>query len=316
MPAPLMTIRIIPKVLQTGKSNIVKAFLFQNRSAKHVEGRYKMASLVKHLNIALGVHTLLAYHGLIVLLGTAALAKEEFRRLRSGPGDIDYRLGVGRKHLENRTAFDSEEQVKQLADARYAQLTTPETATELAGLRPQLIEAETEAVQLLFRAYERAQIVSAAFNEAANMDSDKAHEHLMTAFAHTRSHLEPIDALQVVLFADIDPAELWLQYGNGWGPTFEFARFVGRVNAGVEATLNTEQLALAKKIIDPQCEEAGLSDQWTDLREMVHRHFSIERFQLAIHIAEVTNGIVRVSRSTRDLSVETPMGMRHVITDA
>lgn len=316
VPAPLMTIRIMPKALKTGSSNIVVPMLLQNRPAKHIEGQHKMSPLVKHLNVALGVQTLLAYHGLFILLGTGALAKEELLRLRGGPGNIDYRLRIGRENLENWTGFDSEDHVKQWANNKYAHLKTVESALGFVDMRAHLIEAETEAVRFVFRAYERAQIVLAANNEAANMDNDKATAHREAAFSHARTHLAPFEVLQVAIFADIETAALWPQYADGWGQTFKFARFLGRVDAGVEATLNADQFELARKIINAERADAGLSALWAALHEKFNRHFLSEKFDLAIHIAEITNGIVRVSRSMRELSVETTAGTRYVIQEA
>jgi hypothetical protein len=313
VPAPVMTIRMFPKVLKTGNSNIVMAFLTENRPAKHIEGRYKMAPLVKHLNIALGVYTLLTYRALVVLLGTGARAKDKLRTLRGGPGDIDYRLSVGRDHLASRTAFDSEDEVERWTNNKYVQLNAG-AAPDGTVLRPQFVETEMQAVTLVFRAYERAQLVLTALNDAVDMNDDEAAARLDAADSHSSTQLTRSEVLQVAMLADINPAELWRQYGAVYGPTFEFGRFVGRVNAGVEAMLNPEQFAFAKQVLDAKREDAGLSRLWIALRELVRRHFSIEKFCLAIHMAEAVNGVIRVSRSTRELSVERP-GIRHVITD-
>lgn len=314
VPAPLMTIRMFPEVLKTGNSNVVMPLLIENRPEKHIEGRHKMTPLVKDLNIAFGVSTLLAYHALRIPLGTGSRAKDQLRTLRGGPGDIDYRLNVGRDYLASRTAFDSEDEVKRWANSKYA-LLLAEAGPERAISQPQYVETEMRAVALVSRAYARAQIVSAALNDAVEMDNDKAALRLAAAYNHPNTQLTRSEALQVAMFADINPAQLWPEDELIYGPTFEFARFVGRVIAGVEATLNPDQFVLAKQVLDTKREDAGLSPLWLSLKVPLTRHFLVEKFHLAIHIAEITNGIVRVSRSKRELSVETPAGARHVIAD-
>lgn len=314
IPAPLATIRVFPRPLKTGNSDVVMPILMDIRAKKHVEGQYKMTAPVKHLSVALGVHTLLAYHALVVLLGTGVRAKEALRQLRGGPGDIDYRLVIGRKHLASRTAFESEDEVKRWATNKYAPVLAVEAAPDEAAMQP-LIEAETEAVRLVFRAYEHAQRALVARNDAMTMkDSEAATALLEQAFTHPSTQLTVAQALQVAMFADINPAGLWLQFGMIYDPTFEFARFVGRVNAGVEAMLKHDQFALAKRLLATKPEDAGLSGLWIALKEALGRHFSTAQFDLAIHLAEATTGVIRVSRSTRELWVEAPTGGRHLIT--
>ena len=314
IPAPLATIRVFPKPLKTGNSNVVMPILMETRSKKHVEGQYKMTALVNHLNVALGVHTLLTYHALVIILGTAARSKDALRQLRGGPGDIDYRLVIGRKHLASRTAFESEDEVKRWATNRYARVLAAEAAPDEAAMLP-IIETEMEAVRLVFRAYEHAQRTLVARNDAMTMkDGEAATALLEQAFTHPSTQLTAAQALQVAMFADINPSELWLQHGMIYDPTFEFARFVGRVNAGVEAMLKHDQFALAKRVLATKPEDAGLSGLWIALKEALGRHFSTAQFDLAIHLAEATTGMIRISRSTRELWVEAPTGVRHLIT--
>jgi hypothetical protein len=308
---PLATIRIFPKVLQTGNGNVVRGFVKEDRPKKTVEGRYKMTSLVKHLNIAVGVQTLLTYHALMVQLGSGARAKDELGLLRGGPGNIDYRLVVGRKHLADRTAFESEDEVKRWATNKFARANG--TVADGGGRLRERLKAEMEAVRLVFRTYERAQLVLTAHSNAIEMDDDDGAVKLETAYSDLNTHLNAFEALQVAIFADINPAELWLQYGEGLAQTFEFARFVGRINAGLEAAIGADLFDLAKNILTAKPQEAGLAALWVRLRELLNFHFSTAKFDLAIHGAERVSGFIRVSRSTRELSVDDPEGFRHVI---
>jgi hypothetical protein len=311
---PLATIRILPKVLQTGNGEAVVGFLKENRPTKNFEGQYKMTGIVQHLNIMLGVYTLLTYHALVVLLGTGARAKDELRRLRGGPGDIDYRLKAGRIHLAGQTAFASEDELQRWAGYKYGQLQRLKSGPNAAaGPLRELIESDTAAVRLVFRAYQRAQLILDAFVEAAELNDNDAAARLEEAFNDPGTQLTAFEVVQVAIFADVNPTELWLQYGAGFGETFEFARFIGRLNSGLEATLGPELFNLTKRVLNSQPQEAGLPLLWARLRELLNLHFSVAKFDLAIHGAEGVNGFIRVSRSTRELSVEDPEGFRYVI---
>jgi hypothetical protein len=94
-------------------------------------------------------------------------------------------------------------------------------------------------------------------------------------------------------FSDINPAELWLQYGEGFAQTFEFARFVGRINAGLEAVIGPDLFGLAKNILNAKPHESGLTVLWVRLRELLKFHFSIAKFDLAIHGAERVSGFIQ-----------------------
>ena len=172
IPAPLATFEILSKVLDTGTSNSVMPVARAIPWTKDFEGKYKQDGIVQRLNIALGVQTLVAYHGLVALLGSGARAKDELRALEVGIGDIDYRLGNGRKHLTSWTAFESEDELQRSALRKCAaQQAGGEASTDV--LREQ-IQAETQAVRLIFRAYQRAQVVLEAERKNVGKSADDA----------------------------------------------------------------------------------------------------------------------------------------------
>ncbi len=309
---PLATIRVLPKVLKTGNSNIFMPFLFPNQPKQYIEGRAKAGGLIEHLKIALGVYALLAYHALCVLLSGGAAAKDA---LHSRIGDVDYWLNIGRRHFASRTAFVSEEEVQQSAHHRYASM-----AVNVPGAparRARMIKTTTEGAGLLFRAYQRAQITLRAFNKALSMDSEQAATELAAAFTHATTHLSCAQALQVAILADIDPSELWLQHALIYGPTFEIARFVGRLDAGLEAVLQPEQFALTKQVLEVRSASTDLDVLRLALGNKIRAHFRNHLFEFAIHAGEQLGGAIRVTRGTRELWIDELAGnRRHHITPA
>ncbi|MBV9978453.1 hypothetical protein [Bradyrhizobium sp.] len=305
IPPPLATVEIMPTVLQTGDSDIAMAFVKEMQPKKDFAGRYTQVGTVQHLNIALGVQTLLSYHGLVALLGSGAQAKGELGKLGGGSDTIDYRLNVGRTHLASRTAFESEEELKLWALCKY-RLRMGHKAAPLGPEIGEKIVAESEAVRLVARAYDRAQRVSAAHKEAADMTADDAAVRLELAYTHSSTHVSSVEACQIALFADINPAELWMQYGAFFGKTFEFARFIGRINAGVEARLGPELFGIARQVLAARPQETDLSVLWVNLGELLSLTFSAAQFKFALRSAEGIAGTIRIARATRHLSIERP----------
>ena len=311
IPAPLATTRAFPRPINIGGTQVWMNF-FTQLGPNNDACRKRMKRLVQDLKEALGVHTLLAYHALIVLLDdTGARAKDEIRRLRGGPGDIDYWLGIGRRHLASRTAFNSEHEVTLWANARWPLL----DLQKASECMQQLMVAEMEAVRLLFRAYERAQLVLDALDEAIEMDDDDAATaRLEQEYNHASTQLSEAEVLQIAMFSDVDPAMLWPQHAVQYGPTFAFGRFVGRVNAGVTAVLEDKQVVVAKQIVG-NLRDGELPALWLALRKLIQHHFSIEKLDLAIRRAELTDGTVEVAHARRELWVKRPTGDRFLITE-
>lgn len=303
IPPPLATFEILPKVLQTGNSNVVMAFVKEMPPRKDFAGRYKQSGAVHHLNAALGVQTLLAYHCLTVLLRSGAQAKEELGKIVGASDTVDYRLNVGREHLKSRTAFESEDDLKEWAPLK---LQMEHGAAPCATGLTKKIEAETKAVRLLSSAYDRAQRVAAAHKEAAEMSAADVAARLELAYTHPGTHVSWVEACQIAIFADVNPTELWMQYAASFGQTFEIARFIGRINAGVEAQLGPELFGIARQVLAAQPRGTELSRVWARLRELLDLAISTTHFEQGLCGAEAVGGIIRIARGTRELSVERP----------
>ena len=303
IPPPLAVFEILPNVLQTGNSGIVMAFVKEVLPKKDFAGRYEQSGVVQQLNIALGVQTLLAYHCLTALLGSGAKAKEELGKIGGGSDTVDYRLNVGREHLTSRTAFESEAELKLWAPLK---LQMDHEAAPCAAEFTKKMEAETEAVRLISRAYDRAQRVSAAHKEAADMAAADAAALLELAYTHSGTHVSWAEACQIAISADINPAELWMKYGASFGKTFEIARFIGRINAGVEAKLGPELFGIARQVLAAQPCGTELSRVWTRLRKLLILAIPLDHFEQGLRSAEAVAGTIRIARATRELSVERP----------
>lgn len=314
IPAPLATINIRPTLLKTGSSNLAMAFLNEIPATKSTSGQYKHGGIVQQLKVALSVQMLLTSHGLRVLLGSASGAESELAAMRIGLGDIPSRLVTGREHLASLTAFRSEDELEQWAKHKYA-------AVRSGGERhtndwlTDAIRAETEPVRILFRAYQRAQLVLAARRKASGMNAKAADRKLEAAYVDTNTHLSVIEACQVAIFADANPAELWMQYGAFFGRTFELARFVGRIVMGVDAELDRDLLETANQLLAAQPEGTDLSVLQINLRETLSKIISPAKFEFALRIARMLNGTVRVAQATRDVTVEEHDGRRYAIVE-
>lgn len=318
LPAPLATTWTFPKPIDIDGANIWIGLFTQIGPDNDPFWRYEMKRLEQDLKESLGVYALLTYGALVFWLGSGGRAKDELQRLRGGPGNIDYWLGIGRDHLAHRTAFESENELRQWANVKWAFLPPLRTAEDIR----QLMSDEMEAVRLLFRAYQRVQIVFKALDKAIKLldmkdnsaDVDSAMALLQEAYTHPSTQLSEGETLQVAMFADVDPGMLWPQHAIPHDPTFAFGRFVGRINAGVTAVLKGKQFFLAKRIVE-SIDESRLPPLWMALRTLVERHFSIERLDLALHLAEQGSGAVEVARGTRELWVSWPTGERLRITE-
>lgn len=241
------------------------------------------------------------------MLGSGARAKEEFGKVGGGPGTIDSRLNVGRERLTDRTVLESEDEVKLWAHRKYG-LHVGHKTTQLGAEFAEKIEAETEAVRLVSCAYNRAQRMSAAHKEAADMTAADAAARLELEYTHSGTRVSSVEACQIAIFADINPADLWIQYGAFFGKTFEIARFVGRINAGVEAWLGPELFETARQVLAARTQETDLSLLWVNLRELLNLAISTGQYELGLRSAEAVGGTIRIARATRQLSVGRPPG--------
>ena len=129
---------------------------------------------------------------------------------------------------------------------------------------------------------------------------------LELAYTHSGTHVSWAEACQIAIFADINPAELWVQYAASFGKTFEIARFIGRINAGVEAKLGPELFGIARQVLAAQPCGTELSRVWTRLRKLLILAIPLDHFEQGLRSAEAVAGTIRIARATRELSVERP----------
>lgn len=315
IPAPLATINIRPRVLKTGNSNLAMAFLNEIPATKSTSGQYRHEGIVQQLRIAFSVQMLLTSHGLRVLLGSAAGAELELAAMPIGLGDIPSRLVTGREHLASLTAFSTEDELAQWAMHKYAALRSGGEGHNASDWLTEAVRAETEPVRILFRAYQRAQLVFAARRKASGMNAKAADRKLEAAYNDANTQLSVIEACQVAIFADANPAELWMQYGAFFGRTFELARFVGRIMMGVDAELDRDLLETANQLLAAQPEGTDLSGLQINLREILSKIISPAKFEFALSIARMANGMIRVARATREVTVGEHDGRRYAIVE-
>lgn len=147
------------------------------------------------------------------------------------------------------------------------------------------------------------------------MNAKAADRKLEAAYNDASTHLSVNEACQVAIFADINPAELWMQYGAFFGRTFELARFVGRIVMGVDAELRRDLLETANQLLAAQPEGTDLSDLQINLREILSKVISPAKFEFALSIARIANGMIRVARATREVTVEEYDGRRYAIVE-
>ena len=312
IPAPLATINIRPTVLKTGDSNLVMAVLSEIPATKSTSGQYKHEGSVQQLKVALSVQMLLTFHGLRALLGGAGRAVKELAAMPIGLGDIPSRLVTGREHLASLTAFRSEQELEKWANHKYA-------ASRSGGERHtndwlgDAIRAETETVRILFRAYQRAQLVVTAQRKASGTKEDATAATLEAAYNDANTHLSVTEACQVAIFADINPAALWIQNGAVCGRTFELARFVGRIARGVDAELDRDLWGAANQLLTARPEGTVLSGMQIDLREVLSKTIAPAKFKFALEIAGSVNGTIRAARATREVTVKEHDGRRYAI---
>jgi hypothetical protein len=107
-----------------------------------------------------------------------------------------------------------------------------------------------------------------------------------------------IEACQVAIFADINPAQLWMQYGAFFGRTFELARFVGRIVMGVGAELDRDLFGTANQLLTARPEGTDLSVLQLNLREILSKTISPEKLEFALRIAGLVNGTIRAAAAT------------------
>lgn len=292
-------------------SDMVAPLLAPDRMRKDGDGRSPPRELVAKLRTALGVHALCAYHGLNALY-------DDSERSR---GDVADAAGMsfwhlrrtGIAHISELTLFNNEDELIVWAGTKYKDIPV---GAQIANNRERA-KAELSAVSLLGRTYVRAQRILSAFEEAETIlrSSDSGDDEAKTA-ADTQAHdiIEKGYAsawhdatigslIEIAIYADINPVMLWPKHISFFAELFELARFVGRINAGIGAKLETNLFEIARQVMDGY--ETGDS---RDLVSNVVRHHLVNAFpgkQLiaAIDEAERNGLVLSVARGTRRIAL-------------
>ena len=223
-------------------------------------GRHPIHGILLQLRRALAVQTLMTYHGLKATPGTeTTTAALDALASANPPVGAKRLLKEGRRLLAAETMFGSERELREYSATKYARLRrmpgqlSANSAAERAA-------AELSAVELISIAYRRAQSILSAFEEAHAAESKRkatpkdsedarqirpvAHEILQRAFDRNGSNLNVGKLFELAILADINPATLWPQHIRLFAQPFELARFIGRIDRGLEARLDPRHVRL------------------------------------------------------------------------
>ena len=248
-PAPGLTMRISPGALypSSGDQGPLGPLLVPDITLKSTAGRYQPRKIVSRLRQSLAVHTLVAFHCLLPLLGTRQAAEDKLATVAAS--GIERLLREGRRHLSRETAFGSEPALQRFSEIK--QKTLKAADIDIPWRKGELVEAELSAVRLVSIALVRAQAILAAFDDAQraaktletkNGESettidDASWAAIKNAFERYHPDLGIHALWEIAVYADINPMVLWPQHILGFADLFEIARFIGRIDRGIEAGL-------------------------------------------------------------------------------
>jgi hypothetical protein len=312
---PFMAIRVVPEPIKIGGSDVLAPLLMGIKLQKRTDGRNELAALTRRIQEVLGVQMVLALCRLKVELGARERVKEALAK--TAKADVDHLLRIGRKEIVNYTGYDTEDDVERVTKAFHAEMEALDQRAYEQG-RQNRIAAEHMTIAILAKAIGRARKVLAAFDEAMKREFDeKSREGFRMAYNDLATDMPIDEIIQVAMYADVDPSQLWLQYAREFATIFVIARFVGRVRNGAAAELGCDAFAAMRQVLCPgPSEERGWLNLTFPLREVVRHCFSIKRFLLAMHVADLEGGFVKVPRATRELIVVTPSMRCHRISNA
>lgn len=312
---PFMTIRVVPEPIKIGDSDVAAPLLMGIKPQKHIDGRNELAALTRRIQEVLGVQMVLAMCRLKVELGVRERVKEALAK--TAKADVDHLLRIGRREIANYTGYDTEDDVEQVTTGLHAEMNSLDQRAYEQG-RQNRIAAEHLTIAILAKALGRARKVLAAFDKAMKRGFDEqSREGLRKAYNDRATDMFVDEIIQVAMYADVDPSQLWLQHAREFTNIFAIARFVGRVRDGAAAELGCDAFAVMRQALCPgPSDEAGWLNLTFPLREVVKHFFSIKRFLLAMHVAGMEAGFIKVPRATRDLIVVTPSMLCHRISSA
>ena len=318
--APGLGMRIAPEPLRLGTGNSFVPLLVPDRTLKPAAGRYPSRAIVAKLRRSLAVHSLMALHGLQPLLGTRQAARNRIATV--APSGIDHLMREGRQYLSQETAFESEEELRRLFGRKRELL--KDAGIDIPWRREELVEAELAAVRLVSIASVRAQTILSAFEAAqrtarpgrtANGDEEAvidetAWQAIRETFGRYRPDLGIGSLWEIAAYADINPCTLWPQHTARFATLFELARFIGRIDRGIEVSLACVHLDLLEAVLtempDPFDEDQAQLAMVS--RVKLRQHFRQEALLTVAGEARREGASLRIARGTRALSLAEPPG--------
>lgn len=294
-----------PIRLPSVNSDLVAPILAPDRMVKDTDGRCPPRGLVKKLRGALGVYALCAYHSLSVLYDDSERSRDDV--VKAAGMSFGHLRRIGAASISEFTLFDTEEQVLNWAKAKYRDLPA---GAEIANNR---LRAETElsAVALLGKTYVRAQRIIAGWDEAQAIQvkagdgaarakaEQQAHDVIEEAYRSAWHDLSIGQLTEIAIYADINPVILWPQHITYFTEPFELARFVGCVNAGIEAKLPAALHELTRLVLAGH-ETGDARDQVSrTIRHHLSSAFPDNQLVEALEAAERDGLVVLIGRGSR-----------------
>jgi hypothetical protein len=237
-------------------SDIIAPILAPDRVTKESDGRFPPREFLQKLRMVLGVHALCTYHSLNVLYGNVTKARDD---VADAAGmSYDHLRRIGMAHISDVTLFDTESEIAGWAKQKFKDIPV---GAQVANNRVRAT-AELSSVALVGKAYVRAQRVIASWEEAQVILSKsgdaasraaaemRARDVIGRGYASAWYDMSVGNLAEIAIYADINPVILWPQHIAFFAELFELARFIGRINAGVGATLSSNLYALTRQVMD------------------------------------------------------------------
>lgn len=314
-----LIIRVDPEPLlpKSGDSGQYEPLLVPDIALQNHEGRYPRRQVIEFLERALAVHCLLAYHGLLAILGTPTAARDALAKVAHV--DPSRLLTLGRRHLSVLTGLDSEEELRGWSELKYKHLRRlgfdlPE------DLRSERVAAEAVPILLIGGAINRAKAI---LNEMENVQRAEKrsrkrsfpgdgyridavhHDKIQKTFLRFQSDLSVTELWELAVFSDFNPVALWPQHIKYYAELFDIARFLGKVDLGSEAKIGRFYLELLDRIVrgayGPTGDDRDVLVAAT--RSKLFAHFDGEMLLDAIRRAVGSGGSLVVCRGDRRLMI-------------
>jgi len=318
---PLQNRRVdpFPLTVKGVDTRTYEGLLVPNADLDETSGRYPIRKVVEQLRDALAVHTVLAYHGIKVVVSGRPETLDTLRP--ATPVEPERLLTEGRELLSKLTGFRSEDELEAFSKLKFRHL-DEQQASRPFNSRDARIKAELRAVQLITMAYRRAKVILQAFE---NIQRDRMkwvfrflaalgliqinrilHSELQAAFDQHESDMEPGDLWELAVYSDINPTILWPQHVRSCAEFFEIARFLGRVDRGVEARLMPRHFSLLLFALNVglRPDKRGELVFIDFIQQGVRLHFVVSEFIKTLETAHLQGREFVVAHGNRAMSIE------------